>query len=94
MTSRVLITAGGSGIGKEIARAFMAIGSKVSVCDIDITAMNATAMELPGLIAMPCDMSKLHDIEQMVAGCVEEMGGLDVLVNNAGISGPTAPEVP
>lgn len=91
MASRVLVTAGGSGIGKEIAKAFMATGSTVSVCDIDITALNTIAKELPGLITKACDMSKRHDIERMVAACVKEMGGLDVLVNNAGISGPTAP---
>lgn len=87
MASRVLVTAGGSGIGKEIAKAFMATGSTVSVCDIDITALNTTAMELPGLITEACDTSKRQDIERMLAACVQEMGGSDVLVNNAGISG-------
>src|SRR4029453_14832269 len=57
----------------------------------DASALNTTAMELPGVIAKACDMSQRPDIERMVAACIEEMGGLDVLVNNAGISGPTAP---
>lgn len=91
MAQRVLITAGGSGIGKEIARAFVDNGAKVCVCDIDKAALEAAAQDIPGLITTVCDVSKRKDIEQMVADSVHSLGGLDVLVNNAGISGPTAP---
>ena len=38
-----------------------------------------------------CDISKRQDIERMMIECVEALGGLDVLVNNGGIAGPTAP---
>jgi NAD(P)-dependent dehydrogenase (short-subunit alcohol dehydrogenase family) len=91
MTQRVLITAGGSGIGREIARAFAANGAKVFVCDIDEQALDAFAGELPGLITAVCDVSQRADVERMVAFGAEALGGLDVLVNNAGVSGPTAP---
>lgn len=91
MAQRVLITAGGSGIGKEIARAFVDSGAKVCVCDIDEAALEAAAKDIPGLITTVCDVSKRKDIEHMVADSVHSLGGLDVLVNNAGISGPTAP---
>jgi NAD(P)-dependent dehydrogenase (short-subunit alcohol dehydrogenase family) len=91
MAQRVLITAGASGIGKEIAGAYAASGAKVCVCDIDTNALDAAAMEIPGLKTIVCDVSKRDDIERMVAACVEALGGLDVLVNNAGISGQTAP---
>src|SRR5207237_7507605 len=91
MAQRVLVTAGASGIGKEIARAFVATGAKVCVCDIDAKALDTAAKEIPGLKAVVCDVSKRHDIERMVAASVEALGGLDVLVNNAGISGQTAP---
>lgn len=91
MTQRVLITAGASGIGKEIARAYVAIGAEVCVCDIDAEALDSAAKEIPGLKAVVCDVSKRDDIERMVPAAVEALGGLDVLVNNAGISGPTAP---
>ncbi len=91
MTQRVLVTAGGSGIGKEIAWAFVANGATVCVCDIDQAALEATVKEMPGLITTVCDVSKRQDIERMVPESVEALGGLDVLVNNAGISGPTAP---
>jgi len=88
---RVLITAGAAGIGREIVRAFAATGAKIFVCDIDAAALNALASEIAGLKTGVCDVSKRHDIERMVVACVEALGGLDVLVNNAGISGPTAP---
>ena len=90
MTQRVLVTAGAGGIGKEIARAFAAKGAKVCVCDIDARALEAAAKEIPGLVTLVCDMSKRPDIERMVAAAVEALGGLDVLVNNAGIAGATA----
>lgn len=88
---RVLITAGAAGIGREIARAFAATGAKIFVCDIDAAALNALAGEIAGLKTGVCDVSKRQDIERMVAASAEALGGLDVLVNNAGVSGPTAP---
>lgn len=90
MSQRVLITAGAAGIGKEIARAFVANGAKVCVCDINAQALETAAKDIRGLKTLVCDISKRRDIEQMVAAAAEALGGLDVLVNNAGISGPTA----
>src|SRR5271157_5833593 len=91
MSQRVLVTAGASGIGREIVRAFVANGARVFVCDIDAKGLELLAQELPGLTTKICDVSKREDIERMVAFGVDALGGLDVLVNNAGISGPTAP---
>jgi NAD(P)-dependent dehydrogenase (short-subunit alcohol dehydrogenase family) len=91
MAQRVLVTAGASGIGREIARAFRESGTTVFVCDIDAKALDALNQEMPGVATGVCDVSKRQDIERMVVAAVEALGGLDVLVNNAGISGPTAP---
>src|SRR6266478_8372783 len=91
MTQRVLVTAGASGIGMEIARAFVGNAAKVCVCDIDVKALETAKNAIPGLLTTVCDVSKRQDIERMVATAAEVLGGLDVLVNNAGISGPTAP---
>jgi NAD(P)-dependent dehydrogenase (short-subunit alcohol dehydrogenase family) len=91
MPQRVLITAGASGIGREMARAFAATGAKIFVCDIDTKALDALAGEIPGLIAQPCDMASRAEIERMVPAAVDALGGLDVLVNNAGIAGLTLP---
>ncbi|MCO5099362.1 MAG: SDR family oxidoreductase [Burkholderiaceae bacterium] len=96
MVQRVLVTAGASGIGREIARAFAAGGAKVFVCDIDEAALDALAKELPGIATTRCDVSKRTEIARMVPAALQSLGGLDVLVNNAGIAGPTVPieEVP
>ena len=91
MAQRVLVTAGAAGIGKEVARAFSAQGAQVCVCDINAQALEAAAGDIPGLKTLVCDISSRQDIERMVPAAVAALGGLDVLVNNAGIAGPTAP---
>ena len=88
---RVLITAGAGGIGREIARAFTAQGGKVYVSDIDEAALTAIRKDIPGITAAHCDMASRTAIERMVPEAVAALGGLDVLVNNAGIAGPTQP---
>ncbi len=91
MSQRVLITAGASGIGREIASAFAAAGAHVFVVDIDADGLAALARELPGVRTAVCDMACRTEIERMVPAAVQALGGLDVLVNNAGVAGPTAP---
>jgi NAD(P)-dependent dehydrogenase (short-subunit alcohol dehydrogenase family) len=81
---KVLITAGASGIGACVARAFLDAGDRVAVCDI-------ADIDIPGVVALRCDMGVRAEIERMVPEAVAALGGLDVLVNNAGIAGPTAP---
>ena len=90
-TQRVLITAGASGIGREMARSFVASGASVFVVDIDAPALAALAKESPRIETAECDLSSRADIERVVPAAVDALGGLDVLVNNVGISGPTAP---
>lgn len=89
MTAKVLITAGAAGIGLEIGRAFAASGASVFTCDIDDAALERARSEVPGLKAIKCDVGEPAQVEAMVAQAAEELGGLDVLVNNAGIGGPT-----
>jgi NAD(P)-dependent dehydrogenase (short-subunit alcohol dehydrogenase family) len=91
MAQKVLITAAGSGIGLEIARAFSQAGATVFITDINQQALDAATKDIPGLLSTLCNNGKRADIEKMVPAAVEALGGLDVLVNNAGISGPTAP---
>lgn len=74
MTQRILVTAGASGIGREIVRAFCAGGASVFVCDIDSKALQATSAELAGVKTGLCDISKRHDIERMMMECVRAMG--------------------
>lgn len=88
---RVLVTAGAGGIGRAVARAFAAKGADVFVCDLDAAGLESLAREVAGVKTAVCDISSRDAIETMVAAAVQTLGGLDVLINNAGISGPTAP---
>ena len=89
MPAKVLITAGASGIGLEIVRAFLATGAKVFTCDIDEAALANARRAMPQLLASVCDISERAAVEAMVAEAEAALGGIDVLVNNAGIGGPT-----
>ena len=88
---KVLITAGASGIGRAIAAAFQAQGAAVFVADINTAALATLRRDHPGIATTPCDMANRADIERMVPEAAAALGGLDVLVNNAGIAGPTLP---
>ncbi|GAN81580.1 SDR family oxidoreductase [Acidocella aminolytica] len=90
---KVLVTAGASGIGKEIAAAFISAGDTVYVCDIDEKALAAATNELPGLKTGRYDVGDRAQVVAMVEEATSQLGGLDILVNNAGIGGPTAPVV-
>ena len=91
MSQKVLVTAGAAGIGLAIARAFAACGARVFVADIDAGALARLERESPGIHRYECDLAQRVQIERMVPAAVAALGGLDVLVNNAGIGGPTAP---
>jgi NAD(P)-dependent dehydrogenase (short-subunit alcohol dehydrogenase family) len=88
---KVLITAGASGIGLAVARAFHLDGARVYICDIDAVALERAKHELPGILIHLCDVGDRAEVTAMVADAVRRMDGLDVLVNNAGIGGPTKP---
>jgi len=90
MPQRVLVTAGGSGVGLAIAEAFAAAGDSVLVCDIDRSRLDQLAAS--GAIAVfEADVSAPGQVAQLFDHVQRELGGLDVLVNNAGTSGPTGP---
>ena len=87
---RVLVTAGAGGIGRAIATAFARAGAHVHVCDVDAAAIAALQGEHPAIGVTICDVTDRPRVQQMVAQAAAAMGGLDVLINNAGIGGPTA----
>jgi NAD(P)-dependent dehydrogenase (short-subunit alcohol dehydrogenase family) len=88
---KVLVTGGASGIGHAIARAFHRDGALVYICDIDAAALERAARELPGLLTLRCTVGEREAVTAMVGDATQRMGGLDVLVNCAGIGGPTRP---
>ena len=87
---RVLVSAGASGIGASIAARFLADGARVSICDRDETAVRSATRNDPPLHAVVADVAEAGDLERWVGEVVDLWGGVDVLVNNAGIAGPTA----
>ena len=91
MNQKVLVTAGAAGIGLEIVMAFAAQKATIFVCDINEAALKELEQSVPGVKTKVCDVSNRSDVESMVTAATKALGGLDVLVNNAGIAGPTAP---
>lgn len=86
---KVLITAGASGLGLEMATLFSSVGAQVFICDIDEKALAHAHSVLPDLWSMVADVSDEDSVARLFEQVQAQMGGLDVLVNNAGIAGPT-----
>jgi len=86
---RVIITAGASGIGAVMAARFARAGARVAVCDIDEAAV--AAISSPAIAAFKADVGSEAEVGAFFDAALERLGGLDVLVNNAGLSGPTKP---
>lgn len=84
--AKVIITAGAGGIGRATIEAFLEAGAKVATCDIDASALEALP---PGIYRQVVDVSDSAALAEFMRAAVEWLGGLDCLVNNAGIAGPT-----
>lgn len=95
---RALITGGSQGFGQAIARAFCAEGASIMICARDEGRLDDARRELSGLaaskarvLAMPADVSRPVDVDRVVQATLDGLGGLDVLVCNAGVYGPKGP---
>jgi NAD(P)-dependent dehydrogenase (short-subunit alcohol dehydrogenase family) len=87
---RVLVTAGAAGIGRAFASTFHEAGAKVFVCDVDDGAVSECRTECPHLGVAVTDVSVPSQVDELFDAAASFLGGLDVLINNAGIAGPTA----
>lgn len=87
---RVLVTAGASGIGRAIAESFLEHGARVHICDIDQAALDTCRKALPALGVTLTDVADAPAVDRLFTAVERQLGRLDVLVNNAGIAGPTA----
>jgi meso-butanediol dehydrogenase/(S,S)-butanediol dehydrogenase/diacetyl reductase len=84
---RVLITGGASGIGTATAARFLEEGSRVCILDRDAKACEAIRRQMPGISeAIIADVTDLMQVEAALADAVRVMDGVDVVINNAGIS--------
>lgn len=86
---RIVVTAGAAGIGRSIADAFDNVGAKVHVCDISREALDACRTDHPDWGYTRCNVADEAQVEQLFKEAENHLGGLDVLINNAGIAGPT-----
>lgn len=88
--TKVIITAGAAGIGLETARNFSTNGANVVICDIDEEALDNVKKYNPNIIVELCDVADPEATARFIKNAAKRLGGIDTLVNNAGVGGPTA----
>ncbi|MEM7664008.1 MAG: SDR family oxidoreductase [Pseudomonadota bacterium] len=88
--ANILVTAGGAGLGEAVAKAFIENGDTVFIRDINDEALGSFKAQHSDVHAIKADMGQAADVDALFARIDAEVGGLDVLVNNAGIPGPRA----
>src|SRR5690349_21678691 len=84
---RVIVTGGARGIGLALVQAFLAEGCRVAALDLDVSPLEARSEARDGeLVPVVCDVRSEESVSSAVATAVARLGGVDVLVNNAGIN--------
>ncbi len=87
---RALVTAAASGIGLVTALALLDAGAQVFICDADAAQLADTLAREPRLQGAVCDVSEESQVLALFAAALGQLGCLDILINNAGVAGPTA----
>ena len=81
-----LVTGGGGGIGREIAARLKAAGVNVAICGRNVEKLEAAARSIGGALTLPGDLLDDTYVQSCVDRTVETFGGLDILINNAGVA--------
>ncbi len=87
---RVVVSGAASGIGAAIAEAFLQVDARVCICDVDPAAIEQARARHPGLHATLADVGDRAQVDRLFDEVSRHFGGLDLLVNNAGIAGRPA----
>jgi NAD(P)-dependent dehydrogenase (short-subunit alcohol dehydrogenase family) len=87
---RVILTAGAAGIGRVTLETFVEAGADVFICDVDDEALESVRTTFQNVGVIHADVSDPDDVDRLFDTALERLGGLDILLNNAGIAGPTA----
>ena len=85
-----MITAAATGIGRSVVAAFVAQGARVHLCDVNEVALAECRANSPLVTASKVDLADAIAVDAWLDLAIDDLGGVDVLVNNAGIKGPTA----
>ncbi|HQR41254.1 MAG TPA: SDR family oxidoreductase [Gemmatales bacterium] len=84
---RILITGGGSGIGQAVAVKLVEAGARVAITGRNLEKLNATKVLTKNqAIVVPCDATVPDQVEKTVAAVNKQLGGIDILINNAGMN--------
>lgn len=84
---RALVTGASGGIGSAIAKALAAQGAEVALSGTRVAALEEVARDIIGKAhILPCNLSDLEAVEKLVPQAEEAMGGVDILINNAGLT--------
>lgn len=86
---RVVITAGAGGIGFAIADTLSKLGARIVICDVSDEALKTATGRIGLEAAVKADVSSEADVDRLFDAAADRLGGLDALINNAGIAGPT-----
>ena len=87
---KIVITAGASGIGAEIAKTLSEAGAQVIICDKDQSNLDLFTQNNPEVIALKADVSDEEEVLSLFAAVKKHFGEINALINNAGIAGPSA----
>ena len=88
MPRRVMITGGASGVGRALAQRFRSCGDRIAICDKSRPNLERLKLEMPKSLVIEADVTQENQMQNFFNRVIEIFGGIDILISNAGTSGP------